>query len=246
MHRTLISACLLAGALHAAPAGAASAASVTVQDPYLELRSGPGRGFPVTQVVDRGASVDLLRQRTDWIKVRTDRDHEGWVNRRQLERTLTGDGEQVRLAGPTAEARTEHRWEASIGAGDLNGADVVTVAVSYALNDSLYLRADFSQLFGEFSNGWLVAAGIGHIFVPQRRVSPFVGIGAGWVYVEPTATLVEAPSRSNQAAYGAAGLRGYFNNRFLLQAEYRQYLIFMDTNENEVINAWTVGFTHFF
>jgi hypothetical protein len=246
MRRIIITACLLAVALHAAPAGAASAAAVTVQDPYLELHSGPGRGFPVTQVVDRGASVELLRQRTDWIKVRTGRDHEGWVNRRQLERTLTGDGEQVRLAGPTAEARTGHRWEASVGAGDLNGADVVTVAASYALNDSLYVRADVSQLFGEFSNGWLAAAGIGHIFMPQWRVSPFVGIGAGWVYVEPTATLVEAPSRSNQAAYAGAGLRGYFNNRFLLQAEYRQYLIFMDTNDNEVINAWTVGFTHFF
>jgi hypothetical protein len=243
MYRTVVTACLLVGALSAAPA---DAASVTVQDPYLELHSGPGRGFPVTQVVDRGASVELLRQRTDWIKVRTGRDQEGWVNRRQLERTLTGDGEPVRLAGPTAEARTEHRWEASIGAGDFNGADVVTVAVSYALNDSLYVRADVSQLFGEFSNGWLAAAGIGHIFMPKRRVSPFVGIGAGWVYVEPTATLVEAPSRTSQAAYAAAGLRGYLNNRFLLQAEYRQYLIFMDTNENEVINAWTVGFTHFF
>ena len=33
---------------------------------------------------------------------------------------------------------------------------------------------------------------------------------------------------------------------FLLQAEYRQFVIFMDTNDNEVINEWTVGFTHFF
>ena len=246
MRRIIITACLLAGALHAAPAGAASAASVTVQDPYLELHSGPGRGFPVTQVVDRGASVELLRQRTDWIRVRTGRDHEGWVNRRQHERTLTGDGEHVRLAGPTAEARTGHRWEVSVGAGDFNGADVVAVAASYALNDSLYVRADVAQMFGEFSNGWLAAAGIGHIFMPQWRVSPFAGIGAGWVYVEPRATLVEAPSRSNQAAYAGAGLRGYFNNRFLLQAEYRQYLIFMDTDDNEVINAWTVAFTHFF
>jgi len=246
MHRVVVTACLLAGVLHAAPASASSAESVVVQDPYLELHSGPGRGFPVTQVVDRGASVELLRQRTDWIKVRTGRDHEGWVNRSQLERTLTGDGDEVRLPGPTAEARTEHRWEAGVGAGDFDGADVVTVAASYALNDSLYLRADVSQLFGEFSNGWLGTAGIGHIFMPQWRVSPFVGIGAGWVYVEPSATLVEAPSRSNQAAYAGAGLRGYLSNRFLLQAEYRQYLIFMDTNDNEVINAWTVGFTHFF
>ena len=43
---------------------------VVVQDPYIDLHTGPGRGFPVTQVVDRGATIELLRQRTDWIKVR--------------------------------------------------------------------------------------------------------------------------------------------------------------------------------
>jgi hypothetical protein len=116
----------------------------------------------------------------------------------------------------------------------------VTTAASYA-ERLLYVRADVCN-FGEFSTaGWYCGH---HIFMPHA--SPFVGIGAGWVYVEPSATLVEAPSRSNQAAYAGAGLRGYLSNRFLLQAEYRQYLIFMDTNDNEVINAWTVGFTHFF
>jgi hypothetical protein len=31
-----------------------------------------------------------------------------------------------------------------------------------------------------------------------------------------------------------------------MQAQYRQFLVFTDTNDNEVINEWTVGFTHFF
>ncbi|MGB7904837.1 MAG: hypothetical protein WCF43_09100, partial [Steroidobacteraceae bacterium] len=66
------------------------------------------------------------------------------------------------------------------------------------------------------------------------------------VYVEPSATLVEAPSRSNQAAYAGAGLRGYLSNRFLLQAEYRSYVVFTSRDENEEIDEWTVGFTYFF
>jgi hypothetical protein len=246
MFRLLLTAFCLVATLAPMGAGAADAEAVVVQDPYLDLRSGPGRGFPVTQVVDRGASVQLLRQRTDWIKVRTDRDNEGWVHRTQLERTLTGDGAEVRLAGPGPEARTRHRWELTLGAGDFDGADVVTVSGSYSLSESLFVRMDVSQLLGEYSNGWLGTAGIGHIFMPQWRVSPFIAIGGGVVYVEPKATLVQTSDRTNGTAYAGAGVRGYLTDRFLLQAQYRQFLVFTDTNDNEVINEWTVGFTHFF
>ena len=39
--------------------------SVSVADPYLELRTGPGRGFPVVQVVERGETVEVETRRTD-------------------------------------------------------------------------------------------------------------------------------------------------------------------------------------
>ena len=34
-----------------------------VTQPYLELHTGPGRGYPVTQVVARGESVDSVMSR---------------------------------------------------------------------------------------------------------------------------------------------------------------------------------------
>jgi len=246
MHPFLITGLLLLASLVPSWAGAASVETVAVQDAYIDLHSGPGRGYPVTQVVERGGSVALLRQRTDWIKVRTDRGREGWVHRSQLERTLTPGGAEVRLAGPAPDARVQHRWEVGVGAGDFDGADTVAATASYALTESLFVRADVSQLLGSYSTGWLGTAGIGHIFMPQWRVSPFVSIGGGVVYVDPNATLVQTSNRTNTVAYAGAGFRGYLSDRFLLQAEYRQFVIFMDTNDNEVINEWTVGFTHFF
>ena len=39
-----------------------------VAEPYLDLRTGPGRGYPVTQVVARGEAVDVLYARTDYFK----------------------------------------------------------------------------------------------------------------------------------------------------------------------------------
>jgi len=127
--RPLLACCLaLFGASHAADARAAKKPpTVVVQDAYADMRSGPGRGFPATYSVERDASIQLLRQRTDWIKVRTANGREGWVHRSQLERTLTPGGAEVRLAGPVPEARTEHRWEVGLATGDFGGANVIAV-----------------------------------------------------------------------------------------------------------------------
>src|SRR4030095_2712280 len=147
MTRWLLTALIMSGALVPITAPADSGAEqVVVRDPYLEFHSGPGRGYPVFFVVDRGEEVQLLRRRTDWIKVRSSRGREGWVNRAQLERTLTPQGEEVRLGVPTPESRTVHRWERGLLTGDFGGANVVSAAGSYALTRSLHVRLDVSHL----------------------------------------------------------------------------------------------------
>ena len=237
---------LLLGLLVAAPAARAAAVEAVVQDPYLELRTGPGRGFPVTQVVDRGAAVSLLRRRTDWIKVRGADGTEGWAHRSQLERTLTPEGEPLALPGPAPESRAEHRWETTIGTGDFDGASMVTAGVAFLPVPSLQLRADVSHLLGNYSNGWLGTVGLAHVFMPGWRVSPFVGLGGGVLHIEPKATLVQAEDRTDTTAYAGIGVRGFLTTRFLLQAEYRQYVVFTSRDDNEEIDAWTLAFAYFF
>jgi len=246
IRRLLIAALLLGTPPAIAAPAAAGGGPVVVQDPYLELRSGPGRGFPVFHVVDRGASVELLRRRTDWIKVRAADGTAGWVHRGQLERTLTPAGEPVTLPAPTRENRTEHRWEIGLTTGDLEGANVIGASAAWAMTPTLLLRADVAQTLGNYSNGWLGTAGIAHVFMPQWRVSPFVGIGGGVLYVEPKATLVRPEDRTDSTAYGGLGVRGYLTNRFLLQAEYRQFVVFTSRDDNEEIDQWTVSFVYFF
>jgi SH3-like domain-containing protein len=247
MTRGLPIAALLVGALLPAAVQASSDPErVVVQDAYLELRSGPGRGYPVFHVIDRGADVALLRRRTDWIKVRDAGGQEGWVNRSQLEQTLTPGGDAVVVPAPTPEDRAGHRWEVGLVTGDLDGASVVSVSGAYALTQTLLLRGDVAHLLGNFSTGWLGTVGIAHVFMPQWRVSPFVGIGGGALHVEPKTTLVEPEDRTDTTAYAGVGLRGYLSNRFLLQAEYRQFVVFTSRDDNEEIDEWTVGFTYFF
>ena len=68
---------LLAGICAPAVSAAREYLQLFVTEPYLELHTGPGRGYPVFNVVPRDASVDVLFRRTDWFKVRTERGVEG-------------------------------------------------------------------------------------------------------------------------------------------------------------------------
>ncbi|MGI9329960.1 MAG: SH3 domain-containing protein, partial [Gammaproteobacteria bacterium] len=39
---------------------------VVVTDPYVDVHSGPGGGYPIFHVVERGEEVEVLKRRTDW------------------------------------------------------------------------------------------------------------------------------------------------------------------------------------
>jgi hypothetical protein len=248
MRRYLTALCLTLGLVAAVPMPARSAApvEVVIKDPYIDLHTGPGRGFPVTTSVERGVTIQLVRQRTDWIEVRTARGQRGWVHRSQLAETLTPQGQEVHLAGPGPDARTAHKWELGVATGDFSGANVIAGSGAYALTDSLLVRADVSQLIGKFSNGWLGTVGIAHVFMPQWRIAPVIGIGGGVLYVSPKATLIDTRDRTDTAAYGSVGFRGYLTDRFMLQAEYRSFVVFTDRDDNEENDEWTIGFSYYF
>ena len=57
---------------------------VQVSAPYIELHTGPGSGYPVDYVVERGEWVSILKRRTDWFKTRTRSGKEGWVSLLQM------------------------------------------------------------------------------------------------------------------------------------------------------------------
>ena len=64
-----------------------------VTDPYVELHTGPGRGFPVFHVVPRKEWIEIELSQSDWFKGRTLGGKLGWVQRQQLQTTLTAAGD---------------------------------------------------------------------------------------------------------------------------------------------------------
>jgi len=220
--------------------------SVAVADPYIEMHTGPGRGYPVFHVVDRGESVEILMRRTDWFQVRTANGKEGWVNRDQMERTLQASGEQFSLSRATIDDFTNARWETGILGGDFGGANIISLYGSYSLNPHVSVELWGSQILGDVSNGWMASANIVHEAFPEWRVSPFFTLGSGIIRTKPKSTIIEPEDRRDMIGHVGAGFRVYVTRRFLLRAEYKSYVVFTSRDENEEIEEWKAGFAFFF
>ncbi len=220
--------------------------SVAVADPYLELHTGPGRGYPIFHVVDRGETVSIVKQRTDWYLIRTDREVEGWVDADQMKLTLTPAGDEFDIERATVEDFTNARWEAGVLAGDFGGANIVSLYGSYSLNPYVSVEVWGSQILGNFSNGWTGSVNVVHEAFPEWRVSPFFTLGAGVIHTEPKSTIIQGEDRTDQIGHVGGGFRIYATRRFLLRAEYKSYVVFTSRDDNEEVEEWKVGFAFFF
>lgn len=217
-----------------------------VAEPYLELHTGPGRGFPVFHVVDRGDKVEVIKRRTNWFLVRTDRGKEGWVSRDEMAKTLTPSGRQAVFAEPDFGDFSRRRWEGGLMGGDFEGADVMSVYGAYAFTPNLFGELTVSQVFGDFSDSWLGMASLVAQPFPQWRLSPFFALGTGLIYTDPKTTLVDEDDRTDQVGSAGAGVRWYLTRRFILRAEYRRYVIFQNKDDNQEVDEWKAGVGFFF
>ncbi len=221
---------------------------VTVAEPFIELHTGPGRGYPITYVVERGREVEILKRRTDWFQVRTtDRDVTGWVPRRQIASTLSPSGEIIDLGDPDPEGGLGRRWLGGVGGGDFGGASLVSVYAGYAITDNLSVELTVNQILGDFSNAIEATIGLKQVLIPEWRLSPYFVLGTGAIFIEPRSTLVQARDRNDQVGYVGGGLQFNVTRRFVLRTEYRNNIIFTSRNDNEEIDEWKyLGFGFFF
>jgi hypothetical protein len=244
--RTFQSLLLLISLAAAQVCGAKEYLQVFVTAPYLELHTGPGRGFPVTQVVSRDDSIDVLKRRTDWFKVRTERGVEGWASQRDMLQTVLADGTAFTFPLGDRAGFTAHRWEMGVFAGDYGGATLVSGFASYSFNSQMAAELSIGQFLGNASNGTLVDLGLTHVFLPEWRFSPFVSLGTGLVVVDPKGTLVAPLDREDQTAYVGGGVRFYLTRRFFLRGEYKSHVVFTSRDDNEEVDEWKLGFAFFF
>ena len=246
-HQLALASLLLLAALFTPQVGSASEyLQLFVTEPYLELHTGPGRGYPVFHVVPRDASVDVLFRRTDWFKVRTEQGVEGWAAQKDMQKAVLADG--TRFVFPLGDRAgfTNHNFEMGMFAGRYGGATEVSGYVAAYFNSQLGIEGAFGQYLGTYSNGVTAQIGLIHVFAPEARWSPFVTLGLGVVRIQPKATLVQTTDRTEDTAYAGLGVRYYLTRRFFLRGEYKTHFVFTTRNQNEEVDEWKLGFAFFF
>jgi len=105
--------------------------ALTIADPYIEMHTGPGSGYPIFHVVDRGQQVFILKRKTNWYKIRAHNGKEGWATREQMQLTLLPDGQQLKFAELDQDAFSRRRWELGVTGGQLADAPITSVYGAY-------------------------------------------------------------------------------------------------------------------
>jgi hypothetical protein len=217
-----------------------------VVDAYLEMRTFPGRGYPVFYIAERGETVYLLKQKTDWVKVRNHRGIEGWAHVDEIGRTQDELGATLALHSPDQESFSQRRWEGGLMLGSYGDTDAVSAYGGFHMTRNLSLELELTDNFGDFSDGRMATLNIVHQMFPHWRYSPFLTIGSGVRETNPRSTLVSTSSRTDNTASVGAGLRVYLSRRLLLRLQYRNYVVMTNRDDDEEVDEWKIGISAFF
>jgi hypothetical protein len=219
---------------------------VQVADPYIELHSGPGAGYPVFHVEEQDKWIEILKRKTDWFKVRTANGKQGWVAREQLVRTLTPDGDTTQIDDATQDEFSFHRWEMGAMGGEFKDADVITLFGGFFFTPNFSVELSAARVFGDFSDADMANVSLLIHPYPGWRISPFFTLGTGVIRTDAKSTLVKEDDRTDQLAHVGGGVRVYLARRFVFRAQYKNYVVFQGSNDNQEINEWNAGFAVFF
>jgi len=219
---------------------------VRVVEPFIELRSGPGEGYPVFHVSESGETLHLLLRKTNWIRVRDAQGREGWARVADLRRTVDGDGRALELDDPGIAEFRSRRWEVGVMGGDFDGATAMQVYGGYWWTPNLASEAGVSSILGDVSEITLLSIDAQYQPFPAWAVSPYVAVGLGRAQIRPESTLASTETRNENTVQFGVGARYHVSNRYFLKLEYKDYVVFTDRDENEEAQEWKIGLSVFF
>ncbi len=222
---------------------------VKIADPFIELHTGPGSGYPVFHIMERHSTIEILYQRSSWYKVRSIKGKAGWVPQQQLSKTLSLDDTPVSFSEITHEDFTFRKWESGLLIGDFGGAPVFSAYGSYQFNEGLSTELSLSKSIGDISSTLLYKFGLVMQPFTGWEYSPFFHIAAGIIDVTTSATAAANNDPTSEFASVSIGLRKHITQKIILRLEYSEYLIFSATSnndDNEDLQEWKIGFAAFF
>lgn len=224
-----------------------SAVQLSVIDSYLELHTGPGRGYPVFHTMEQGETVYVHRRRTNWFYVSDRRQREGWVKQEGLARTLAPTGLPAALPDTQHGDFLAQQGRVGFTLGKQSNAETATIMAGYRLLSFAGIEAEYGQIFGDQIDG--TTYGFSLLIEPFKQWSftPFLSKGYGWQrWQQKEKQQIGSNNHFNSRyEYTGIGINYYIGYSFVIRGEFRNVHLSGDNNAL-TNNAWRLGFSSFF
>lgn len=219
---------------------------VTVVEAYIELHTGPGSGFPIFFVEQRGNKIEILKRKTDWFKVHTESNKVGWVSRSQLEETLTAAGVKKTFKDILLDDFIKSRLEFGIAGGLFENEQSFTIRTGYKMTPNIVFELAYTKIAGKFSSSTLYQGNFNLQLYPDSRFSPFLYIGYGKFENVPSSSLVSKKNQTLNMGNAGLGIKFYISDRFYFRADASTYVVLVGDNRSDEYSHFSAGFSFFF
>lgn len=212
---------------------------------FLNLYTGPGRGYVIDNVVEYGERLWLLKRRTDWVKVMTRTGKTGWAKISDLDEIFAAEGEQVTVPTPGIDDYRDQGFRLGFAYGDFEGANALGISLGYRFTGNISAELRAAQTIGAYSDSQTYQVALLHKPFPQWRLSPYFLLGTGVNITSPNATIVATEDRQDTTMLTGIGVTTYLSRRFALRAEVANHYLLTSRENNQEIVEWKFGFDVF-
>ena len=216
-----------------------------VAEPFIEMHTGPGRGYPVFNVVEQGDTIEILMRRTDWYQVRSADSKTGWTSAAELAHTLKPTGVPVDLPEVSHGDYLKSSWRIGFTTGSFEGANSVSLALGYRPLSWAGIEIEGGRIFDQSVTSDYY--GINLLMEPRAdwTVSPYVSVGAGQFSFNSRHKVLVSDTGSQDYGSIGVGVGHYIGRTIVVRGEYRSYSV--SSSEDRVwLSAWTIGLSSFF
>lgn len=221
--------------------------SLKVIDSYIELHSGPGRGYPIIHTIEQDEEITVHRRRGNWYFVSDRTLHDGWIPQEKLARTIAPSGLPAALPEIHHGDFLAQKWRIGFSAGQQDDDETAHVVAGFRLFSFASIEAEVGQIFGDDVDGQSYGANI--LIEPIKSLSftPFISHGYGKQVFQQKEKLNVGRDNNFDSDYRftGAGVNFYIGLNFVVRGEYRKVHI-NGKNGSASNSAWRLGFSSFF
>jgi len=210
---------------------------------YVEIKSGPGKGYPIIYIAEKDELVDFTAVRTDWYQVRTEDGHFGWINKSDMPNQLEilDDSFEFTDEAKKVAARSKP-IDIGFSSGIMNDEPTVNLFIKRHQSYFMSLEAELGFTRGlNDRQDYLAFSVLAHPFI-EFTYQPHIIVGLGRMRVESLDSTTNT-RYVDQGFMGKAGV-GFTRNlskRLNIRGDITQYSVDVPQGSLNHYSALTLG-----